>query len=132
MPHVPTAEHKETGRVTTNTITRPEDNAILPLAPYPAVEQTTQNPPAVNSAAMSPWIMPPQWIHPAMLYQYARMLNAHVTKEQHPNHQVTPSSNAPVQPQHNQATPGTDVVMQLGTTRRPIPIHMSTPSWPAQ
>ena len=132
MPHVPTSEHKETERVTTNTITRPEDNAILPIAPNPAVEQTTQKPPAVNSAAMSPWVMPPQWIHPAMLYQYAHMLNVHVTKEQLSNHQVAPSSNAPVQPQHNQPTAGTDVVIQPGTTCRPIPIHMSTPSRPAQ
>ena len=131
-PHVPTAEHRETERVAMNTITRPEDSAIPPMAHTPAVEETTQNPPAVHSAAMSPWVMPTPWIHPAMLYQYAHMLNAHVTKVQHPNHQVAPASNAPAQPQHNQPTPGTGAVMQPGTTRDPIPIHMSTPSRPAQ
>ena len=53
-PHVPTAEHKETERVAMNTIIRPEDSALPPMAHTPAVEETTQNPPAVHSAAMHP------------------------------------------------------------------------------
>ena len=55
-PHVPTAEHKKTERVAMNTITRPEDIAIPLMAHTPALEETTQNPPAVHSAAMSPWV----------------------------------------------------------------------------
>ena len=44
IPHVPTAVHNETGRVTTNAVTRPEDTAKLQLTPNSTVEQITQTP----------------------------------------------------------------------------------------
>ena len=63
-----------------------------------------------------------------MIYQYAHMFNTHAANVQH---QLAVVSNTPVRPQHTEPTVNTSTA-QPSTVHNPIPIHMSTPSRPAQ
>ena len=100
----------------------------VPTAELPEIRRPARGPSASHGAAVPPWAMPLPWVHPAMIYQYAHMFNTHAANVQH---QLAVASNTPVRPQHTEPTVNTSIA-QPSTVRNPIPIHMSTPSRPAQ